>query len=171
MTYTIELTEVTDDLLTFIQCCNDLGYKNNNTLTAMKFYHCLDEGGTWYVTYHENKIVGVSGVHPFLDGVRALFRGAQLYSIPGGLTKTHMNCWMFKYHLPLVIKRHLNTPIFITTNTNNDASGKMLRLNKLYHILEKKNIVKCEGEYLINGVYQNLWELNKEVYFKVRGKE
>lgn len=167
MIYTTELTEVTDDLLVFIQRCGELGYNNNNTLDSMKFYQCLEENGTWYATYHNNNIIGISGVHRFLDGVRALFRGAQLYSIPGGLTKNHMNCWMFRYHLPLVIERHPDVPIFITTNTENDASGKMLRLNKLYHILEKKNIVNYQGEHFIRGVYQNLWELNNEVYLSL----
>jgi hypothetical protein len=116
-------------------------------------------------------MVGISGLHKFRDGWRALYRGCQLYSIPGGLSKNHMNCWMFKYHLPIVIDLVQDDPIYITTNTDNDASGYMLRLNKLYIYLEKKGIVKHICQEMVRGVDQNIWELNKEVYLKVRGEE
>ena len=128
-----------------MQSCDKLGYNNNNSLKAMKFTWCLGLGGKWFVTYNKEKIVGISGVHPWRNGVRALFRGAQLYSIPGGLSRNHMNCWMFKYHLPLVIDMYKDKNIYITTNMDNDASGKMLKLNKLYFVLEKSNLVLHQG--------------------------
>jgi len=159
----------TYELKAFIAECKDRGFKNNDSLNAMKFYQTLRDGGTWFATSHDKKIVGVSGMHPFRDGWRALYRGAQLYSIPGGLSRNHMNCWMFKYHLPLVIDFSGDDPIYITTNTENDASGSMLRLNKLYHILEKNGIVDHVSYEEVFGVKQNIWELNKEVYLRVRG--
>ena len=108
-------------------------------------------------------------MHPFRDGWRALYRGAQLYSIPGGLSRNHMNCWMFKYHLPLVIDFAGDDPIYITTNTENDASGSMLRLNKLYHILEENGIVDHVSYEEVFGVKQNIWKLNNDAYLKARG--
>ena len=167
MIKTEQLYNVTPELLTFIKQCNDLGYKNNNSLEAMKFQWCLDAGGTWFATSVDNRIVGISGLHKFKDGHRALFRGCQLYSIPGGLTKNHMNCWMFYYHLPLVAEL-VDGPIYITTNIDTDASGKMLKLNKLYSILEKKGIVDFISKEEVFYVDQNIWKLNKEMYYKAR---
>ncbi|MDB4348979.1 hypothetical protein OAA64_01495 [bacterium] len=167
MIKTEQLHNVTPELITFIDECNNLGYKNNNSLEAMKFQWCLDEGGAWFATSVDNRIVGISGLHKFKDGHRALFRGCQLYSIPGGLSKNHMNCWMFYYHLPLV-GEIIDGPVYITTNTDTDASGKMLKLNKLYSILEKKGIVDFISKEEVFYVEQNIWKLNLETYFKLR---
>ena len=164
MINTIILRSPTDDLMDFIEKCKQLGYKNNLSLEVMKF----DEASVWFATYHNNKIVGISGLHKFRDGWRALFRGAQLYPMPGGLSKNHMNCWMFYYHLPFVIDLVQGDPIYITTNTENDASGYMTRLDKLYHILAKKEIVDHISNEHLRGVNQNIWKLNVDVYTKVR---
>ena len=165
------LKDSTYELKAFINKCKDLGFKNNDSLNAMNFYKILEEGGTWFATYDDKQMVGISGLHKFKDGWRALYRGCQLYSIPGGLSKNHMNCWMFKYHLPIVIDLVQDDPIYITTNTDNDASGFMLRLNKLYTYLEKREIVKHINQEIVRGVDQNVWLLNNAVYTKVRGEE
>ena len=78
-----------------------------------------------------------------------------------------MNCWMFYYHLPLV-GEIIDGPVYITTNTDTDASGKMLKLNKLYSILEKKGIVDFISKEEVFYVEQNIWKLNLETYFKLR---
>ena len=165
------LFKETDALIEFIRECDKLGFKNNNSLRTMKFFRTLEEGGAWFTTSVNDKIVGLSGMHKFKDGYRALYRGAQLYSRPGGLTRNHMNCWMFYYHLPMVIDLIGSDPIYITTNTDNDASGSMLRLNKLYYILEKNGIVDHISNEEIFGVNQNVWKLNNERYLEVRGEE
>ena len=169
MIKTEQLYHATPELITFIRECDKLGYKNNNTLEAMKFDWCLANGGSWYATFADNKIVGISGLHKFADGYRSLFRGCQLHSIPGGLSKNHMNCWMFYYHLPLVID-HVDGPIYITTNTDNDASGKMLKLNKLYSILEKSGIVDFVAEEEVFYTNQNIWKLNNKIYLDARSR-
>lgn len=170
MIRTNQLHEATPQLLTFIEECDKLGYKNNNSLEVMNFQKTLDDGGVWFETSVDDKIVGISGVHQFRDGVRALYRGCQLYSRPKGLSKNHMNCWMFYYHLPKVIYA-TNDPIYITTNINNDASGKMGRLNKLYYILERNGLVDLVSTEEVFGVDQNIWLLNADRYFEVRGDE
>lgn len=169
MIETKSLKEVTPELVEFIEECDKLGYKNNNSLEAMRFNWCLESGGAWFATFVDNKIVGVSGVHPWRDGYRALFRGAQLYSIPGGLSKNHMNCWMFYYHLPLVINA-TNDSIYVTTNIDNDASGKMIKLNKLYFHLSKKGFFEHVGEEEVFTVKQNVWKLNPDFYLSMRGE-
>jgi hypothetical protein len=158
-------------LLEFIRECDKLGFKNNNSFCSMNFFETIENRGIWFATYVDDKIVGISGLHEFKDGYRALYRGAQLYSRPGGLTRNHMNCWMFYYHLPIAIDLVNGEPIYITTNTDNDASGSMLRLNKLYYILEKNGLVEHISNEEVFGVNQNIWKLNKERYLEVRGEE
>ena len=168
MIYTEQLYETSDALMEFINECDKLGFKNNNTLGKMNFRRTLKEGGKWFATYHNNKMVAISGLHEFMDGWRALYRGCQLYSMPGGLSKNHMNCWMFYYHLPIVFEKHY--PVYVTTNVDNDASGKMLKLNKLYWILNKAGIVQHVKTGEIRGVKQNVWKLNEEKYMEARSK-
>ena len=47
----------------------------------------------------------------------------------------------------------------------------MLRLNKLYYVLEKNGIVDFVSNEEVFGVNQNIWKLNKQRYLEVRGKE
>lgn len=165
---TESIIHATDELTAFVDKCNMLGYKNNNSLKAMKFDWCLEQGGAWYGSYHNGRLVGISGVHPFHDGYRVLFRGAQLYSIPGGLSKLHMNCWMWRDHLPMAIKQ-FDESLYITTNTENDASGKMLKLNRLYcNHLAPEGLVEHCGEREIFYTMQNVWKLNKDVFLETR---
>lgn len=158
------LDKVTPELIEFIAECKKRGFKNNESLERMNFQKTLDGGGMWFASYDKGKMVGISGVHKFKDGYRALYRGCQLYSIPGGLSKNHMNCWMFRYHLPYIIHAVGDDPIYITTNIENDASGYMQRLNRLYFILAQKHIVDWVNEEWLFGVKQNIWRLNKRVY-------
>ena len=63
-----------------------------------------------------------------------------------------------------------DVPIYITTNVDNDASGKMLRVNKIFNILEKQKIVDFIGEEDVYYTKQNIWELNKKEYYGHRYK-
>tara|TARA_B110000285_G_scaffold175500_2_gene196860 strand:- start:2113 stop:2628 length:516 start_codon:yes stop_codon:yes gene_type:complete len=171
MIETKSIRSVTPELIAFIEECTRLGFKNNNSLETMNFHKNLNNGGSWFITTVNNVIVGLSGVESFRDGFRALYRGCQLYSRPGGLSKNHMNCWMFYYHLPIVIDCAGDSPVYITTNVENDASGYMVRLNKLYGILAKRCLVDHVEDTTLNGVRQNIWRLNKETYTMVRNKQ
>ena len=66
------------ELETFMQECDNRNYTNNNSLHALKFEWCMETGGSWWGTYNNNRLVAISGIHPFKDGYRALFRGAQI---------------------------------------------------------------------------------------------
>ena len=81
-----------------------------------------------------------------------------------------MSSYPFAEHLPLqmewaeIIKDDPDVPIYITTNTENDASGKMLRINKVFHLLEKTKIVDFMGEDNVYYTKQNIWKVNKKEY-------
>lgn len=152
----------------FIAQCDELGYKNNNSLKAMKFDWCIETGGAWFATYKDDKIISVSGIHPFENGYRALFRGAQLESRPCGLNKYHMQSYCFADQLPLQIKFAGVHPIYITTNVEHDASGRMNRVDKLFHKLAVHKIVDWVDQKEIYYTQQNVWRLKVRNYNIVR---
>lgn len=167
--YTNIITHDTPELQAFIEKCNGLNYKNNNSLKAMKFQWCLDSGGAWYATVDDNsEIISLSGIHPFKDGYRALFRGVQLYPRDAGLNKYHMQSHCFYDQLPYQIKFANGSPIYITTNITNDASGKMTRIDKTFRHLQRVGLVDHITQEGIFNTLQNVWKLNVGKYNAVR---
>ncbi len=141
----------------------------------MKFDWCIAEGGAWFATYENNKIISVSGIHPWLNGWRVLFRGAQTKARNSGLSKHHMQSYCFHSQMPLQIeyaKERERYPedlcIYITTNTETDQSGKMLRINKTFNLLERTGLVKNMGRAEAYHVIQNVWLLDVEKYTEIR---
>ena len=168
MIVTKQIFEPTIKLKEFIEQCNTVGFKNNNSLKAMKFDWCIENGGAWFATFDNNNIISVSGIHSYEDGYRALFRGAQLKSRNVGLNRYHMQSYCFAEQLPLQIKFANEKPIYITTNVDNDASGKMNRIDKLFHTLAKYKIVDFVEQKELFYVDQNIWKLNVAEYTNVR---
>lgn len=165
---TVQLTSVTDSLLKFIHTCDTLNYKNNNSLTALKFEWCLTQGGAWYATFHNDVIISMSGIHPFKDGYRGLFRGVQLYPRSIGINKYHMQSHCFYDQLPLQLGFAATLPVYITTNIENDASGKMTRIDKTFHHLAKVGVVNHVSKEELYNTLQNVWQLNVKRYNEVR---
>jgi hypothetical protein len=94
----------------FCEECNQLGYTNNSSLTAMKFDWCRQQG-YYYGAIKNNKIVAVAGCHPLTeiskDAWRILFRGCEL---PGaspykGLNKGDWNSITQRDFIPIFIKQ------------------------------------------------------------------
>lgn len=173
--YTQQLTIADDSLLDFIKRCDELGYNNNNSLEDLKFDWCMDIGGAWFATYKNNEMISLSGLHPWANGWRMLFRGAQTEARPIGLNRHHMQSYGFYYQLPMQLQFAFGDNIdidndfaYITTNTDNDASGKMTRINKTFTHLEKSGLVDGLGESEVYGVTQNTWLLNINNYNNIR---
>ena len=77
------------DILDFTVRCGELGYGNNDSLHSMKYQWCKDVGGAWWAAYQNGNIVSVAGCHPFRDGYRFVFRGAQTVAHRRGLSRDH----------------------------------------------------------------------------------
>jgi hypothetical protein len=158
----------------FCSTCDDLGYHNNNSLSAMRFSWCLEQNGSWWVTVKDHKIISISGIHPFKDGWRALFRGAQTETRPiQGLNRYQMQSYCVHSQLPLQIEyaesiSGKDVPIYITTNIDNDASGSMSRVHRSFFQMEKGGMVVNCGEEEVFGVRQVVWKLDKDRYFDLR---
>ena len=166
--YTEEITEVTPALEDFISQCTLLGYKNNSSLKEMRWDWCL-ESGMWYATYEEDSIISMSGIHPFKNGYRAVYRGAQLKQHPvKGLNRYQMQSWPIYAHLPLQIEFAKNKPLYITTNTTRDNSGRMNRIHNSFSAMAKGGMVDYIGDEQIFNAVQSVWKLNNNRYFEIR---
>lgn len=167
--HTLRIHEESPELTDFISKCKDMGFKNNESLKAMKFYWCMEIAGAWYATYDDNNtIISLSGIHPFKDGYRVLFRGVQFYPRNIGLNLYHMQSHCFYYQLPLQIQFANNSPVYITTNVVNDASGKMTRIDKTFYHLCKRGLVDHVSQEEIFNTLQNVWKLDVKKYNEVR---
>lgn len=160
------------DVERFTYRCEAYGYYNNNTLKGMKYKWCLDRGGAWWAVYNnEDAIISMAGAHPFWDGVRLLFRGVQTEPAQLGLSKTHMTSIPWKIIMPEQIGYWSGvitneTPAYITTNVENDASGKMNRTHRVLKLLSKQGIVDYMIDEELFGVQQSVWRLNVQKYFE-----
>ena len=166
--YTEELTQVTPALEDFIAQCKLFGWKNNSSLKELRWDWCLEKG-MWYATYSDNTIVSLTGIHPFKDGYRALYRGAQLWPRRvKGLNRYQMQSWGIYAHLPLQIEFAKGKPLYITTNTDRDNSGRMNRIHNSFSAMAKGKMVEwiC-NEQVFNSV-QSIWKLNNDKYFEIR---
>lgn len=171
MTSTIQLFSLTPMLADFMDKCDKLGYTNNNSLTAMKFDWCRENDGSWWATVKDNKIVSVSGVHQFLDGYRALYRGAQIETRPfTGLNKYQMQNYAFVDHLPKQIEWADGKPVYITTSPHNDKdrSGKMSRVHRSAEVLAKQGVFVYIKDDTLFNVPQAVWQVNVEKYNEIR---
>ncbi len=165
----------------FCQRCKTAGYKNNESLEAMKLDWCLSQGGQFFLTYLDDQIISLSGCHP-LNQVsnttyRTLFRGATLpeyQNLTGAMSKTHMNSIPFFYHLPRQIdwaKRVYRDTFVVTTNYQNAEIQSMSKSHRVFQSLAKQGIVDQLIEKM-NLFYtdQAVWKINEEVYFKHRSE-
>lgn len=168
--YTEELKQVTPALEDFIEQCTLLGWKNNSSLKELRWEWCL-ESGMWYATYNDGKIISLTGIHPFKDGYRALYRGAQLSPRPiKGLSRYQMQSWGIYDHLPLQIEFAKGKPLYITTNIDKDNSGRMNRIHKSFTAMAKGGMVDYIDDEKIFNALQSVWKLNVNRYFEIRNR-
>jgi hypothetical protein len=167
---TIRITTVDRHLMQFIEKCEQNQFMNNKSLVAMKWNWCMEEDGAWFATYTDdfNEIISLSGIHPFEDGYRVLFRGAQLQVRPCGLNRYHMQSYCFADQLPMQIDFAKDKPLYITTNVEHDASGRMNKVDKLFHTLEKLGVVHFVEQKEVWYTKQNIWQLDVEKYKSIR---
>lgn len=158
------------------------GYKNNSSITQMKFgdEYDLKEVPKFWGLVKENNLISVSGCHRWIGRdkfkglplmMRCLFRSATLpiyQNIIPGLSKNHMNSIPFSILLPFQINEGLKAGVkhfYVTTsNTDHDVSGKMKRTHRVLQLLEKNKIVKYAGDEIFYSTSQTKWEINLDVY-------
>lgn len=155
------------DLIEFCETCKTKGFKNNESLKAMKF-DFAEFWGAWC----NNKLVAVAGAHALPEvhsnAVRVLFRGCQIKETYKGLGKHHMNSIGFRDILPVQMDAYKDKDLYITTNVYNDASGRMNRTHRAMKLLDKEGILEYNYDMELYFTKQSIWKINKERYNEIR---
>jgi hypothetical protein len=168
--------ELLPKLEIFCKEAEELGYNNNSSLEAMKYYNIKIFEGEYFCAIKDDKIVAVAGCHRFPavneNAWRVMFRGAQL---PGhhsyGISKYHMDAITWRDILPAQIEFCDTDELYITTNVEHDASGKMNKIHRLFQNLCKVGLVECYKETaIIEYTEQSVWKLNIDEYNTRRAK-
>ena len=60
--------------------------------------------------------------------------------------------------------------MYITTNIEHDASGRMNRIHKSFKIMEQNGLVTHEDDEYLFYTWQSVWKLNILKYQKIREK-
>lgn len=161
----------------FCERCRILGIENNSSLKNLKIDAFNDRPFKMWVAYDvdQDKIVGTAGCHHLpeigQEFYRILFRGCILPEYRGrgsdGLNKNHLNSFLFRHATPVQIhwaKSQGGRRFVITTNVQ--ATGGTTSTDRLFHILEKQNVVKkLASQVTLFSTLQNIWELN-ETFFE-----
>ena len=160
----------------FCKECEDLGYNNNSSLTAMKFgaMYDLGEVPAFFGTVVDGELAAIAGSHSIGEKkLRCGFRGAVLprfSNIITGLSKTHMTNLSWAPLMPESIIEGLDRgfeEFFITTShTDHDASGKMHRTHRAMQLLAKQGIMELQGEIMLYHTPQTLWRFNLPRFFE-----
>jgi len=164
----------------FCLIAKEHGYENNESLKAMKLEWCLEQGGQFFLTYFNDKIISLSGCHPLPqageDVHRIMFRALTLpeyKNLQGTLHKGLMNAIPFYNHIPEQINwiKGLTdnyTKLVITTNHANEITS-MEKSHRVLKLLEKQKIVSCMHENLfLFNTNQSVWLLNQDIYNQER---
>jgi hypothetical protein len=163
--------ELLPKLEIFCKEAGDLGYNNNSSLKAMKYEWCKEQG-EYFCAIEDDKIISVAGCHPLPEindkAWRVMFRGAQLpgYNKSFGLNKYHMSAITWREILPAQIEFCDTDELYITTNIEHDASGKMNRTHRLFKNLHKLEMVNYQGRVFLYQTEQSVWKLNIDEYTK-----
>tara|TARA_B100000809_G_C14787706_1_gene405417 strand:+ start:74 stop:622 length:549 start_codon:yes stop_codon:yes gene_type:complete len=173
----MKIVPIIDELLpkleTFCKEAEELGYTNNSSLKAMKYKWCKEQG-EYFCAIKDDKIVAVAGCHPLPEindkAWRVMFRGAQLpgYNKSFGLNKYHMSAITWREILPAQIQFCDTDELYITTNVDYDASGKMNKIHRLFKSLHKLGMVDYQGREFLYQTEQSVWKLNINEYTKRR---
>ena len=171
----MKVVPITDELLpkleVFCKEAEKLGYTNNATLCdwGMRYEWCKAQG-EYFCVIADDKIISVAGCHRLPEvsdkAWRVMFRGAQLpgYNKEFGLSKYHMSAITWREILPFQIEFCDTDELYITTNIEHDASGKMNRTHRLFRYLAKVGMVEHYKDIELWYTEQSVWKLNIDEY-------
>ena len=171
LTKVFEITHP-DILDTWFRECAERRFENNLSAEAMKFDWVLEQGGKWWGSMENGRVVDVSGVHPnFLDGWRVFFRACQLEGRRGVkwnpyFTHIHHDYDQGSYQYQYV--RNVsgnNTPLYITTVATEGRAGSPLAHRHHQNLFLAAEVGLCEylEEKKVYGELQAVWKWNMEV--------
>jgi hypothetical protein len=163
--------EVTDPsiLHAWFAECTKRGFNNNISVEAMRFDWVLEQGGRWWASMENGKIIAISGTHPhFLDGWRIMFRGAQLTSrknIEWSPSFSHIHMW-YDHALHQIDYVESNggkdIPCYCSSDSQSSSdSSTSARYYKNFKLAAEIGIIENLGHKKIYNELQNVWRIHK----------
>ena len=158
--------------------CKQKEFNNNTSLEVMKFQWVLDQGGMWFGSMVNGKVIAVSGTHPdFLDGWRIFYRSAQLASrkdIKRSPTLAHNHFIYDHIFYEIEHAEYTNggeTPVYCTSGSRSSATGRYRRASKQlwkdWAGLEELDLISHWGRGEVFGETQDVWEVHGDAFRKV----
>lgn len=165
-----------NDLKIFCAKCGEQGMKNNDSIKSLK----LGKWGSmekWWLVYHEDKIVSMSGVH-YLPHIGegcwyVMYRLATIKEYRGlagdiGAIHKMQNCFGFKKMMPLQVDWCLSQGaknIVITVNTpdnEEDNTGMMVKVHSIANRLwtKEEKMTKIHSNIPLYGAKQDVFRVN-----------
>ena len=156
--------------------CAERKFGNNLSAEAMKFYWVLEQGGGWWGSMEEGRVVAVSGMHPhFLGGWRTSFRGCQLEGRRGVKWTpffTHLHIWYDHKAYQLEYAQSIDGKNVLVYGTTGIAEGVIAHSphvhshHKNMFLAAEVGLVEHIGEKMVQGYLQTVWKYNIEVFME-----
>lgn len=163
-------------LSAFCKECAELGIYNNSSIHSLKIelFKSLKLKYWIVIDLKLNKICGIAGAHqvPEISSgcYRLLFRGCMLPEYRGigngGLSKNHLNSYLFKNLGPIQLKYARENGAHLTiVSTNVEQNGGLSKTDRIFKLLYKNNRVRLVYEnYKLYNTYQNIWEVSEKTF-------
>lgn len=163
----------------FCERCAELNIVNNSSFAKIKLDDFRNPSAKLWVVIDLDKnqeIIGMAGAHQLSemgeDYYRLLFRGCILPAYRGmgaeGLSKKHLNSYIFNYLTPLQIRwaQALGGKNFVVSTNVDYHQTQTSPTDRVFKLLEKQGIVRLLHEnYLLFGVIQNIWAIKPDFFF------
>lgn len=158
----------------FLSQCKDLGFVNNTSRDKLRFDWMEENNGAYWAFVKDNKIISMSGCHPFPDIDNAYRIGYRSATLPGedpfkGFSRYGHNGIpnrvLFQYQIRWCQSFGI-MKFILTTNCDSDVGHMHMSHLMQVRINQCTNLSTYLGDRIVNGVNQSLWKYNIEEYVK-----
>lgn len=182
---TIRQLQESDNLVSFCYRCKELGYKNNESLSALKYDFVKEKRGNFIVAIDDrtNEIFSISGYHYFDDyqpnAWRVFFRSAQLpnYNIGKGMgyfnNSLHLSHMLY-LQIARILEADPNAILVGCSNVGKDSSTNM-KTDKMNRAISKRlatlaGLKNKDSNVMLYNTLQNVWVVDVNQYLANRDK-
>jgi len=159
-------------LATFCAECNKLGWKNNRSISEMKFDEVYSNGGAYLGIIEHNTLISVAGYTTFPEihagAYKIFYRSATL---PGKVVNTGLHRGTGprgRMYIDSFIKLCPSEELYVTTNIENTSYRNILRYNRSLELESKlpDAYIHKVCEMTLFNTLQAVWKLDIPAYKK-----
>lgn len=155
----------------FCDKCKALGWANNSTIRAMKFYENFDRGGGWFGFEEDRELHSVAGYHPLpevkSDAWRIFYRSATLPLFRRRDRGLHRgNGPRGREYMQAFLNQLPQGDLYITTNCEPNEHVNITRYHRAMQIQAqmRNSYIVHEGDRMLYNTMQSLWRIDRDRY-------